>query len=631
MAYQSLYRRYRPRRFAEVRGQDHLVRALRNAVVEGRVGHAYLLSGPRGTGKTSTARILAKVLNCAKPDDGEPCCVCESCLAIDAGTSFDLHELDAASNRGVDDIRDLIDKTALGTPGRQKIYILDEVHMLTPAASNALLKTLEEPPAHVIFVLATTDPQKVLPTIRSRTQHFDLGLLTADEIELLVRDVATDAELDVNDEQVAYVVRTSGGSARDALSALEQVTAAGGVPSTLDGASGVVEALIDRDAGAVLIAVHQEVSAGRDPRVLGEQLLDGLRNAFLSVMGADLSNLSDVDRERAADVGSRMGARPITLALEALGEALVEMRQAPDARIPLEVALVKVARPESELSLEGLADRLDRLERSVRSGEPPAEATPGGKAPRTKGSPARGAQDRSEQKGGPADGARQALAQTKGGGKRASSTPAGEGQTPEMSAEASSAAPNEPTTKAPHGPPTRPALGAHRARPASTAHETEGSAALAPRVVDESVGDGAVPTRDELTLAWGDVILDRLDPAARTRFKDGRFLRVEGLNAVFALPSVIHVERAGPRVGDVQTILGEHFDTRLTIELVVDDESRPPPDEVVRLAPPPDDNPAEDVGPVDELRNASDLEATHLERISQAFPGAELVDDDPES
>ena len=187
MAYQSLYRRYRPRRFGELRGQDHVVRALRNAVRDDRVGHAYLFSGPRGTGKTSSARILAKVLNCERPVDGEPCCECASCLAVEAGTSYDVHELDAASNNGVDAMRDLIDKAMLGTPGRHKVYILDEVHMLSKAAEAALLKTLEEPPSHVVFVLATTDPQKVSPTIVSRTQHLQFHLLPMDELEEHVR------------------------------------------------------------------------------------------------------------------------------------------------------------------------------------------------------------------------------------------------------------------------------------------------------------------------------------------------------------------------------------------------------------------------------------------------------------
>ena len=158
MEYTSLYRRYRPRRFSEIRGQEHVVAALSNAVREDRVVHSYLLSGPRGTGKTTAARILAKVLNCVSPVDGEPCCECESCRSVESGTSFDLHELDAASNNKVDDVRDLLGKVALGTPGRPKVYLLDEVHMLTPGAENALLKTLEEPPAHVVFCLLYTSP-----------------------------------------------------------------------------------------------------------------------------------------------------------------------------------------------------------------------------------------------------------------------------------------------------------------------------------------------------------------------------------------------------------------------------------------------------------------------------------------
>src|SRR6478672_10861576 len=193
MAYQSLYRRYRPQRFGELRGQEQLVRALQHAVQTDTVGHAYLFSGPRGTGKTSTARILAKVLNCENPVDGEPDGVCASCLAIEQGTSFDVHELDAASNNGVDAIRELVAKASLGTPGRTKVYILDEVHMLSTPASNALLKTLEEPPAHVVFVLATTDPQKVLPTIRSRTQHFEFRLIGPDVLVDLLKDVNASA------------------------------------------------------------------------------------------------------------------------------------------------------------------------------------------------------------------------------------------------------------------------------------------------------------------------------------------------------------------------------------------------------------------------------------------------------
>jgi len=212
-----------------MRGQEHVVRALRNAVRDDRVGHAYLLSGPRGTGKTTAARVLAKVLNCANPVDGEPDGTCDSCLAIEAGTSFDLHELDAASNNKVDDIRDLLSKVALGTPGRTKVYLLDEVHMLTSGAENALLKTLEEPPDHVVFILATTEPHKVVSTIRSRTQELDLTLIPADQMTELVREIIADADLDVDEAAIGHVVKAGGGSARDTLSELDKVVSAGGV------------------------------------------------------------------------------------------------------------------------------------------------------------------------------------------------------------------------------------------------------------------------------------------------------------------------------------------------------------------------------------------------------------------
>ncbi|MDQ1437934.1 MAG: polymerase subunit gamma/tau, partial [Acidimicrobiaceae bacterium] len=366
--YQSLYRRFRPQTFAEVRGQDHITRALRNAVREGRVAHAYLFSGPRGTGKTSTARVLAKALNCTDLQDGEPCNQCQACIEIRTGSSLDVQELDAASNNGVDAMRDLVARAALGNPGRRKVYIVDEVHMLSAAASNALLKTLEEPPAHVVFVLATTDPQKVLPTIRSRTQHYEFRLLSGDVLAGLLNEINQSAALGVSPEAIDLVMRRGSGSARDALSVLDQVAAAGDMAGDegVDRVAELVEAVADRDAGRGLLAIAESCSAGLDPRRLATDVLEHLRNAFLmSMKAAELVAVPDVARDRLAEQAARLGPAGLTRAMEALGQAVIDMRDALDPRITLEVAVVRLARPEADTSPAALLERIERLERGL--------------------------------------------------------------------------------------------------------------------------------------------------------------------------------------------------------------------------------------------------------------------------
>ena len=363
MATQSLYRRYRPRRFSELKGQEHVVRALRTSVAEGRSGQAYLFSGPRGTGKTTTARILAKVLNCTNPVDGEPCCECESCLAVERGTSYDVHELDAASNNGVDAMRDLIDKASLGTPGRHKVYILDEVHMLSNAAEAALLKTLEEPPPHVVFVLATTDPQKMSDTVRSRTQHLQFHLLPPDTLAEHVRWVAADAGLDVDDDAVAHVLARGGGSARDTLSALELVANAGGAAGVVVDCGDLVQAMTDRDPGAALSFVAGAITRGVDPRALTDEIVDHLRNSFLALMAPDLVLLPS-DRVRViAEQAQRLGAVRIVRGIELFGSILVEMRHAPNPRVLVDVAVVQLTSDAANDDVTALAARLERLER----------------------------------------------------------------------------------------------------------------------------------------------------------------------------------------------------------------------------------------------------------------------------
>ncbi len=628
MSYQSLYRRYRPQRFAEVRGQEHLVSALRNAVVEDRVGHAYLLSGPRGTGKTSTARILAKVLNCENPTDGEPCGVCPSCLAIEAGTSFDVHELDAASNNGVEAIRELIAKASLGSPGRTKVYILDEVHMLSTAASNALLKTLEEPPEHVVFVLATTDPQKVLPTIRSRTQHFEVHLLPATDLEALVDDVAADAGLDVDADARAYVLRTGAGSARDTLSALDRVVAAGGVPEGADGLDELVEAVCDRDTARALVAVESSMARGSSPRVLGESLIARLRDVFLAAVHADLSRLTDADRARCVDQAQRLTAAGATRALEVLGESFVGIQDALDPRVPLEVALVRVTRADVDTSPEALAERVSRLEAGIGAPAPAAPSAPPSAAavepaasamapePQAASQPATG--------GRPADGARDVLAQRRSGGTAPSrpaapaSTPTGGTRRPPApSRAAGAAAPTatstsapDPTPSAPTGAPTPPEPEAGPTPP-----PTEAEAPTAP--------SPDVPGLDRFVAIWTDEVLGALPQKPRVRFAGGRWLSVEGDTAVFGLPNSVHAQRCDECRPEVEAALQDRFGRPVIVRVVVDGDAEDP-SAPTRPALADVDHPA-DVDLAD-LTDADDVAESGVDRVAAVFPGAELVD-----
>jgi len=637
MSYQSLYRRYRPTRFSEVRGQEHLVSALRNAVTEDRLGHAYLFSGPRGTGKTSTARILAKVLNCENPAGGEPCCVCDSCLSIDAGTSFDVHELDAASNNGVDAIRDLISSASLATPGRYKVYILDEVHMLSTAASNALLKTLEEPPSHVIFVLATTDPQKVLPTIRSRTQHFEVHLLSAADLEGLVDHVVADAGLELSPEGRAYVLRVGAGSARDTLSALDRVVAAGGIPDSEDAVDELVEALCERDTGRALIAVEGALSRGRNPRVLGEALIARLRDVFLASVGADLSRLTDTDRARATEQGRHLGAAGATRALESLGEAFVGIQDALDPRIPLEVALVRLTRDDADVSLSSLADRISRLERDgVVAAIDPALASPGPARPTAPPPPVANDDTDEEHADGsampaagsrPADVARQELARRSGaedGGRpaRPAARPApGRPARPARPGSAP-AAPAAPTASTPAAPEPEP-------EPQSVAESAPSApAAAAPAPAPSG---GTMPALVDLTRIWSDTLLPALPQRSRARFSGGHWVEVSDGVAVFGLPNEPHATRCEELRPEVESMLSAHFGITVPIRLVVDgsapDPSAPRVVATSRRAAA-DENPVDESIDLDDLTNARGTATAGVDRIAAVFPGASLVDEE---
>ena len=394
MASQSLYRKYRPQHFAELVGQEHVTTALRNAVKEGRTGHAYLFSGPRGTGKTTTARLLARALNCLNlGDDGEPCGICENCVAVAAGTFYDLVELDAASNNGVEAVRDLIQSVHLGVgaTSRRKVYIIDEVHMLSAAASNTLLKTLEEPPGHVVFVLATTDPQKVLPTIRSRTQHFEFTLLSREQLVAHLADILSREKVEADTEALDLVAGRAAGSVRDALSALDQALAVGGgeihteqVQAAFGGAPfeqriTLLESAAGEDVAGVLVAVHEMLTGGHDPRRIADDLLRTLRDAFLLANAGTRIPYDGPGDEaaRLSALAQTMGNASLVRAIEVLGEAIVDIRgQAiADPRLVLEVALVRITKRESRTREETLLDRIERIERQLAGGAVPS-ATP---------------------------------------------------------------------------------------------------------------------------------------------------------------------------------------------------------------------------------------------------------------
>ena len=386
----ALYRKYRPQDFDEVVGQEAVVRTLRNAIERDQLRQAYLFAGPRGTGKTSMARILAKALNCASGPTTTPDGTCQACVSISAGTSLDVVEMDAASQRGIDDIREIRERVVLQpAEGRHKVYILDEAHQLTDAAWNALLKLIEEPPPHLVFVFCTTELAKVLPTVRSRCQTFVFQRPRFAELITLLRRVCDGENIEAQNAALALIARSSHGSFRDAVSTLDQLASATTGEVTAQAVLQLVgaveeeslfrlcDAIVDQDTAGVLLQIEELAGQGQDLGRLVGDLLDHLRHLLLvQNIGTvpDSLPVTEETRDRLREQANQLPESTVLRLIDLLAVAVEDMRQGGDPRLPLELALVKVTRPQADLQRESLAHRVELLEARLSGETPPREA-----------------------------------------------------------------------------------------------------------------------------------------------------------------------------------------------------------------------------------------------------------------
>lgn len=394
MSYTALYRKYRPTEFSDVKGQDHIVTTLTNQINAGRIGHAYLFCGTRGTGKTTVAKIFARAVNCAHPHDGSPCGDCEMCRRIASGASLNVIEIDAASNNGVDDVRQIKEEVSYPpTEGKYKVYIIDEAHMLSPGAFNALLKTLEEPPSYVIFILATTEAHKIPVTILSRCQRYDFHRITADTIADRLTELMREEGTQVEDKAIRYIAKAADGSMRDALSLLDQcISFYLGQTLTYENVLEVLgaadtsvfarllDAVLSDDVPAAMTVIEEMVRQGRELSQFVTDFIGYLRSLLLvrsSDRMEDILEMSEENLSLLKETAAHVSEDSLMRYIRVFSELLNEMRYAAQKRILLEIAVIRLCKPAMDKDQDALLDRIAALERKIENGIPMAQPQSG--------------------------------------------------------------------------------------------------------------------------------------------------------------------------------------------------------------------------------------------------------------
>jgi DNA polymerase III subunit gamma/tau len=616
MAYVSLYRKYRPQTFHDIVGQDHVTGTLVNAIQTGQVHHAMLFCGTRGTGKTSTARVLAKALNCVKGPTPEPCNVCDACVSITDGTNLDVTEIDAASHGSVDDARDLREKASYApAAARFKVYIIDEAHMVTTQGFNAMLKVLEEPPEHVRFIFCTTEPHKVIEAIRSRCQRHDFRRIrTAALVQDFAR-ICEAEEVDIEPAALELVARAADGSHRDGLSRLDQVLTFAGPKVTLADVAQVLgalpvelrfdlaEALAAHRVADVLACVERVVDAGHDLHQFTREALEHLRDLYVLRVAPQSTTLVDVTaetRERLAAQAERFGPGELGRMVTIVGDLYLDLRTATDQRLVVEVGLARAAVPEASLDAEALLARIERLERrlSIAGAEPPAAAAPG---PAVVAEPVT--------RPAPAKSATASKAQGSGSAKAVPATAAPGA----ASTQAATASPG------PDRPVAAPDAAAAEARPKSRPKAKERAAE--PPAEEAGWGAAEAPARvpvdlDLVRRSWP-LVLERVQAASRVTASflgHGRPVALEGRQLVVELPKDRKFEaealagRSRQVDGVLEAMLGGGLETRVVVgEHAGPDDPDPPPAEAA--APAPDEVVEFEVDPANDEGRPMDADA----------------------